>query len=333
MLGPVEVRRNGRVVSVPTGKTAELLVRLAVDAGLPVHADRLVEDLWAADAVRTRRNTLQSKVSQLRRALGDPAVISGGDGSYTLAVDPSEVDALAVLQQTTEATRLLGIGDDRRAGELCGATLAMFRGDVLGGAGEWAAPHRARLEAARLTLVETGLAARMQLGEDGDVIGDVEAAIAAHPFQESLWVLLITALYRAGRQADALAAYRRVRDLLAEELGLVPGPQLRQIEHQVLVQDESLDVAARSADGRHSSGREPAVVVVRARRPPSGARRRLRAARHADGWSRSSDQVVSERQRSPSPPAERCVGPEACGWPGSRWRRRRTMSSTPSSPR
>ena len=102
VLGPVEVRRDGQLVPVPGGKTSELLVRLALEAGLFVRADRLVDDLWAADAVNTRRNTLQSKVARLRRALGDPAVIASGDGGYKLAVEPSAVDALAVLRDAVD---------------------------------------------------------------------------------------------------------------------------------------------------------------------------------------------------------------------------------------
>src|SRR4051794_8761167 len=98
---------------VPGGKTSELLVRLALEAGVSVRADRLLEDLWAADAVTTRRNTLQSKVARLRRAFGDPLVIAGGEGGYTLAVEASRVDALAVLRDTVTAARLLDAGDDR----------------------------------------------------------------------------------------------------------------------------------------------------------------------------------------------------------------------------
>jgi DNA-binding SARP family transcriptional activator len=96
VLGPVEVRRDGRLLSVPGGKTSGVLVRLAVEAGTVVHADRLVDDLWAGAA--TRRNTLQSKVARLRRALGDPSAIVSGDGGYKLAVEPDAVDALCVLR-------------------------------------------------------------------------------------------------------------------------------------------------------------------------------------------------------------------------------------------
>ena len=92
------------------------------------------------------------------------------------------------------------------------------------GDGDWVTPHRTRLEEARITLLEIQFAARLRLGEVGDLIGELEAAVATHPFQESLWELLITAQYRAGRQADALASYHQIRTQLADELGLDPAP-------------------------------------------------------------------------------------------------------------
>ena len=242
LLGPLEVRRDGQRVQVPSGKASELLVRLALEAGELVRADRLVDDLWASRAVDTRRNTLQSKVAMLRRALGDPSVITSRDGGYALAVEPFEVDALAVMGNAAAASRSARCVDDRGAADLCASTLALYRGEVLqaAGDGDWVHPHRARLEEARLKLVEIGFSARLRLGDVGDVIGELEAAVATYPFQESLWQLLITALYRAGRQADALAAYQRVRNQLADELGLDPGPQLQQLERSILTQDASL---------------------------------------------------------------------------------------------
>ena len=106
VLGPVEVRRDGALVPLPSGKPTEVLARLAVDAGTPVRADRLIDDLWA-DAVLTGRNTLQSKVSQLRRALGDPGVIISGAGGYTLDIEAGRVDAqrAVMLAATTSALR------------------------------------------------------------------------------------------------------------------------------------------------------------------------------------------------------------------------------------
>ncbi|MDX6728260.1 MAG: hypothetical protein QOK49_3065 [Baekduia sp.] len=244
VLGPVEVRRDGHLLSVPGGKTSELLVRLAVEAGQFVPAERLVDDLWAGAV--TRRNTLQSKVARLRRALGDPSVILSGAGGYTLAVEPAAVDAFCVLRDAATAARRRDAGDRRGAVEMSAAALERYRGDVLHSTGDWAAPHRARLEEARAQLIETQFSARLQLGEV--VIGELEAAVATYPYQEGLWELLITALYRGGRQADALAAYQRVRARLADELGLDPGPALKQIERQVLTQDPALRLADRAAE-------------------------------------------------------------------------------------
>ena len=165
LLGPLEVKRDGISLRVANGKTSELLVRLALDAGVVVTADRLVDDLWAARAVTTDRNTLQAKVAKLRRALRDPQAVVTGDGGYTLSVEPSAVDATVALASVGTATRLLETGDSEEAADLCASTLALF-GDVVlpaAGGGEWVDPHRARLEEARIALVELGLSARLQL--------------------------------------------------------------------------------------------------------------------------------------------------------------------------
>ncbi len=242
VLGRVEVRRDGVPMAVPAGLTTELLVRLALDAGRPVRAERLVEELWPSG---TRLNTLQAKVSQLRRALGDPGALSGGPAGYALAVDPEQVDALRVLRLAEEGATRLAAGDLRSAGAACREGSALFGAEVLPAAGsaEWVLPHRVRLEETRLRLVEDGLAVRLALGAAGEVTGELEALVAVHPLRERLWVLLVTALYRAGRQADALAAYRRVTRLLADELGVDPGPELRALERHVLAQDQALDPA------------------------------------------------------------------------------------------
>jgi len=125
----------------------------------------------------------------------------------------------------------------------------MFRGDAVlpgGGDGAWLLPYRARLGEVRLGLIEDQLAARMELGAGQEVIGELEALVVVHPLRERGWELLLTALYRAGRQSDALAAYRRASGRLAEELGLDPGPRLQRLEHQILSQDAALHVPARA---------------------------------------------------------------------------------------
>jgi predicted ATPase/DNA-binding SARP family transcriptional activator len=264
VMGPVEASRDGQPIAVPGGKTAELLARLALEPGMFVSADRLLEDVWAQDAVNTRRNTLQSKVAKLRRAFGDPQVIVSGDAGYALAVDPSAVDAFAVLRDAGAAAELLDAGDERAAAELSAAALARYRGDPLQGAGEWAAQHRARLDESRMELIETQFAARLGLGGAGDLIGELESAVANYPYQEGLWELLVTALYRAGRQADALATYQRVRALLADELGLAPGPRLQELERKILVQDPALDIggrAARAVEAHARAGNLPSLAA------------------------------------------------------------------------
>ena len=117
-------------------------MRLALDAGSPVRTDRLVDDLWGEDSARTSRNTLQSKIAKLRRALGDPPVIVSGDGGYTLAVDPSMSTRSPCSTAAAEAAALLDSGDDRGAADLCATTLQMFRGEVLAtaGDGDWVIP-------------------------------------------------------------------------------------------------------------------------------------------------------------------------------------------------
>ncbi len=156
------------------------------------------------------------------------------------------------MRQT--ASRLLEIGDDSAAVELCAASSKLFRGDVLPGAGhgEWATSYRAQLEAARINLIEGEFIARLRLGDVGEVIGQLEAAVAAYPFQESLWELLIAAQYRSGRQADALATYQRVRRQLADELGLDPGPRLQQLEQEILTQDPAIGETARAVRASES---------------------------------------------------------------------------------
>ena len=238
MLGPLEVRRDGVRLRIPAGRSSDLVVRLALEAGALVSAERLLEDLWTGTAAETRRNTLQSKIAMLRRALGPDAVVSR-DGGYALAVDPAQVDALTVLRHAATADALRDVGDAQTAYDVCAAALAMFRGTGLDAAGdaEWAEVHRTRVDEARGALLEAKLWARLQLGDGSAAVGELEAAVAEHPFREGLWELLVTALYRAGRQADALAAYQRVRRHLADELGLDPGPRLQRLEQQVLAQD------------------------------------------------------------------------------------------------
>ncbi|WP_432479001.1 BTAD domain-containing putative transcriptional regulator [Nocardioides sp. GXQ0305] len=242
LLGPVEARLDDLLLDVPAGKTTELLARLALDASVRVRADTLLEELWGGP---TGRNTLQSKVSQLRRALRDRSLVAGNADGYLLAVAPEAVDASRAVALAAEAGEARRTGD-AAAAEICAREgLALFRGDVLVDAGAWAEVHRARLEEVRLGLLEDLVAARLDLGAGSELIAELESEVTQHPLREGLWASLITALYRAGRQADALAAYARVRRLLVDELGIEPGPELRHLEDQVLQQSVELGEPAR----------------------------------------------------------------------------------------
>jgi predicted ATPase/DNA-binding SARP family transcriptional activator len=262
VLGRVEVRRDGVCAVVPSGLTTELLVRLALDAGRPVRAERLVEDLWTG-AIGIRPNTLQAKVSQLRHALGDRGALTGGPEGYTLAVDPGRVDALRALRLADEGVALLAAGNAATAAATCREGLALFGAEVLPAAGgaAWVLPHRVRLEEARLRLLEDELAARLALGATGEIVGELESLVAVHSLRERLWALLITALYGAGRQSDALAASRRVARLLSDELGVDPGPELAALERQVLAHDPALVPGARSPAAGRRLGNIPVPVT------------------------------------------------------------------------
>jgi predicted ATPase/DNA-binding SARP family transcriptional activator len=241
VLGPVAVRRDDVEARVPRGLTSALLVRLALDAGRPVRAERLLADLWP-DGSGARLNALQAKVSQLRRALGDPAILRGDGTGYTLAVEPAAVDALEALRLADAGAERLAAGDHTAAAAMGAAGSALFGPELLPDAGhaDWALPWRARLDEARWQLAENGVASRLAMGEAAEVVGELGTLVADGPLRERSWTLLVTALYRSGRQADALATFRQATRLLADELGVDPGPELADLGRRILIQDADL---------------------------------------------------------------------------------------------
>ena len=172
----------------------------------------------------------------------------------------------------------------------------MFRGEIFadGGDGEWLLPHRTRWEELRLGLIEDVLASRLDLGAAADVVGELEALVDQHPMREGLWALLITALYRSGRPGDALAAYRRIKDQIADELGLDPGPELQALEQRVLLRDPTLGPLGRSRSPPHATTR--ATRRSRDQGTPATCRRCRR------GWS------VGRMNRARSPPCSPGTG-------------------------
>jgi predicted ATPase/DNA-binding SARP family transcriptional activator len=255
ILGPLEVRDGEALVRVPGAKERALLADLLVNAGRVVSADRLVEDLWGEDPPGNPANTLQGRVSALRRALGPAGsglVVTRPPG-YVLAVGPEGVDASRFERLAAQA-EAAAAGKPSRAVGLLEEALGLWRGAALAEFADrpWAQAEAARLEELRLGAVE----ARVELGLAGGghvgLVGELEGLVAAHPTRERLRGLLMVALYRSGRQADALGVYQETRTTLAEELGIDPSPELQRLHQAILVQDPALELTGPDHQPRHN---------------------------------------------------------------------------------
>jgi predicted ATPase/DNA-binding SARP family transcriptional activator len=249
ILGPLTVADGERPIVVPGAKPRALLVLLVLHAGRVVPTDRLVDSLWGEHLPADPANALQALVSRLRRALdrsGELALLRSHPSGYLLAVDPGQVDAVRFERLAAEGHAALAAGDPARAADLLGHALALWRGPALAdvAAEPFAAGHVARLSELRLAAVEDRIEAELALGRHAALVGELEALVAEHPLRERPRGQLMRALYRSGRQAEALATYRRTRELLGEELGLEPSPELRRLEAAMLAQDAGLDPPA-----------------------------------------------------------------------------------------
>ncbi|MEV0230038.1 BTAD domain-containing putative transcriptional regulator [Nonomuraea sp. NPDC050786] len=232
MLGPLEIwSEDGSPVRVAEPKVRALLADLLAHGGGPVSADRLIDDLWGARPGRNPVGTLQARVSQLRRSLGDPGSVVREPAGYRLAL----VDSDALRFQSLVERRSPDLR--QRAAELEQA-LRLWRGPAYADFADagFARAEAARLEEARLTALEEQAEVRLELGEPVD-LGDL---VARHPLRERLVASHMKALYRGGRQSEALDAYGEVRQRLGEELGLDPSPALTQLHQLILRQDPSL---------------------------------------------------------------------------------------------
>ena len=240
---------DGRALDLGPAKCQAVLAALAVSAGSSVPVSRLVEMVWGADPPRTAEKTLQSYVTRLRKSLGSDAIVRTG-AAYLLDVEGGSVDVVRFQ-------RHLDAGDTA-------AALAEWTGHPLAGLdAEGLAPTADRLVEQWLGATEADLEQRIDIDAAG-AVGALTELTARHPFREGLWALLMRALYRAGRQADALGAYRRARQHLVDELGVEPGPRLRELESMVLAHDERLGTAAspaRPAPPRGAGGDAPAPAA------------------------------------------------------------------------
>jgi predicted ATPase/DNA-binding SARP family transcriptional activator len=242
LLGPLEVSASGRSVQFEGAKQRTLFTLLALRAPDAVPADELVEALWADHPPAGAGQALQKQISRLRHRLGGASGLRHRPAGYALEIDPRAVDIHRFEDLLRRARRDFARGDPARAaGGLCEA-LALWRGAALADhrAEEFALRDIARLEELRVEAIEDRLEAELASGRDADLIGEIQAVVAEHPLRERLRAHLMLALYRAGRQAEALETLREGRRLLVDELGIEPGPQLRRLEHRILAHDPEL---------------------------------------------------------------------------------------------
>jgi DNA-binding SARP family transcriptional activator/pimeloyl-ACP methyl ester carboxylesterase len=242
LLGPLRVEHESEEITFSAAKERSLLRVLALQPSRVVSTDALICALWGDQPPQAARKTLQTYIWNLRRVLGESTIETRPPG-YRLAVEPQQVDVVNFRALIGKGEAALRAGDHETASSHLGAAVALWRGDPCIDV----APHTGlanegvRLTEEYLTALESRLAADLALGRHHQLVSEVEALVADNPYRERLWAHLIVARYRCGQQAAALAAFQRVRAMLAEELGLEPGGELRRLELAVLDQDPGLD--------------------------------------------------------------------------------------------
>ena len=311
-------------------RARELLALLLLNPNRPLSSEYLVTAMWGESPSDGAATTLRTHVAAVRRVL---ASAGAGDalgtraGGYLLALDSADLDAEVFAGLVDRGQEALGIGDPAHAAALLGEALALWRGDVLSDLGppDFADAAVARLGELRVVAEETAMAAALALGQHREMVGRLQELVAAHPFHERLCGQLMLALYRSGRQVDALSVYAETKQRLGEELGLDPSPDLQALETAVLRQDPALllsvDATTRSTEGGRQSdprlghpsrGSPPMPCSPRSGGPPWSAgtpgsrRRRGPGRRHATvggGWSRwAGPRVWASRDSRPSWP-------------------------------
>jgi DNA-binding SARP family transcriptional activator len=241
ILGPLEAHHRGRTLRLGGLKQRALLAMLLLRRNEAVSTDRLIDALWDTSPPPTARQALQNHVAALRRALG-PGVLVTRHPGYLLRVEPEQLDLDRFRRLLAEARAALDDGNAAAAAGLLRVALKLWRGpplaDLAAAGLAWA--RCAELGEERLAAVETRVEADLALGRHRELIGELEALVRAEPLRERLCGQLLLALYRSGRQAEALAAYRVTRDTFVDELGIEPGAELRALERAILAHDPSL---------------------------------------------------------------------------------------------
>lgn len=294
-LGPLEAHHDGERLALGGPRQRLVLAVLLTHANEVVSTDRLIEDVWRGERAADARRTLQSYISHLRRVIepAAPDTLVARTPGYVLAVDSEQIDLHRFENLAADGKRLVE-SDPAAAADLLWKALSLWRGAPYADLGGEPALRAeiTRLEEARLTALEYRIDAELALGRDSGLVGELETLIQEHPFRERFRGQLMLALYRAGRQSEALRAFTQARRTLGDELGIEPTPELKRLEQQILEQDPALDVDSTepppgAATGRsirgyelreligegrfgqvylayqHSVGREVAVKVIR----------------------------------------------------------------------
>jgi DNA-binding SARP family transcriptional activator/ABC-type branched-subunit amino acid transport system substrate-binding protein/streptogramin lyase len=261
LLGPFRVVDGERTIAVDAPKQRALLVLLLLRRGEPVTVESLCEELWAGEPPATATKAVRVYVAQLRKALGADVVVTEG-GGYTLPLDRHETDVERFEGLVGEGRRHLDAQDANRAATVLREALSLWRGPALAELRyeEFAQREVARLEEARLAALGARIEADLALGREDELVPELQALVREHPLRERLRWQLMLALYRVGRQAEALDVYRNARRLLVEELGIEPSRELQELERAILAQDASIGVPRRRI--RSAARRRPAVLLA-----------------------------------------------------------------------
>jgi YVTN family beta-propeller protein len=255
LLGSLEVLDGDRPVALGGARQRAVLAILLLHRGEPLSVDRLVDELWGERSPDTATKTVQVYISRLRKELGEGVVLTRG-GGYLLDIEPEQIDAVRFERLAHDGMSALERREPSGARALLGEALDLWRGPALDDLAyeEFAQGEIARLEELRLATLEERIEADLALGRHSELVPELETLVRQHPARERLRAQLILALYRSGRQADALASYRDARRALVEELGLEPGKELQALEQAILTQDPAIDAPSRRAravdDGR-----------------------------------------------------------------------------------
>ena len=241
VLGPLEVHEGGRSLPIGRGKERALLALLLLHANEVVSKDRLIDALWGETPPPTAPTALQVSVSKLRKTLGPARIVTRAPG-YSLELQPDELDLRRFERLASEGASALAAGNAERAAGLLREALSLWRGPVLADLAyePFVQAEVLRLEELRLATLEQRIEADLALGRHAHVVGELEGLVAEHPLREGLRGRVMLALYRSGRQADALEAYHAARRALVDELGLEPSAELQELERAILRQDTSL---------------------------------------------------------------------------------------------